>query len=108
MPSDHDLGGATAFSCCKLGNSGIGEHVAPFPPDGCVSRERDAPLLVESQNVSVVQVRMNLDLIDDRLDLTTSQQVRHHGDSAVADSNALDKADLDQLLHFLPNHVEGW
>jgi len=108
MPSDHDLGRAAAFSCRELGNDGIGDHVAPFTPDGHVCLERDAPLLVESQNISLVQVRVNLDLIDDRLDLTTSQQVHHHGDSAVADSNALDKADLDQLLHFLPNHVEGW
>ena len=37
----------------------------------------------------LVQVGMQLDLVDDRLDLAAGHEVDEHGDSAVADSNAL-------------------
>ena len=50
---------------------------------------------------------MNLNLIHDWFDFAAGEQIDHHWDCAVADGDALGKPLLHQLLHSLPDDVEG-
>ena len=74
--------------------------------DRCVSLESNTPLLVEAKYILLVEIRMDFDLVDDRLDFTASEQVHHHWNGAVADCDAFNQTLLDEGLHLLPKHME--
>ena len=50
----------------------------------------------------LLEVRMALDLINDRFNLASSEQVEKHWNGAVANSNTLGQALLHEAFHGLP------
>ena len=85
----------------------IGKDWSAISANWSIGFKSDVPLLMVLDNSVLIQVGMQLNLVDDRLDLASSQKVDQHGDSAIADCNALYETLLDKILHLLPDDMEG-
>ena len=75
--------------------------------DGGVALEIDTPLTVEGVDLLLLEVGVDLNLVDSRLDAASSNKISELGHHAVAHTNGLAEASVDKGLHVLPDDVVG-
>ena len=63
---------------------------------------------MESEHIGLIEIRVNLHLVHDWFDFAAGEKIDHHWNCAIADSDALSKPLLYELLHTPPDNVEGW
>ena len=76
--------------------------------DRTIGLNEDAKLMVVLIDSCLLEVRMALDLIDDRLDFASCNKIEKHWNGAVAHSNTPGQALLNEAFHFLPDFMVRW
>ena len=115
MPGQDNLSGRLALGCGNLQDHRVSQRVdvhkfitACLPvtrSDGSVALKVDAPLSVENVDLLLLEVGVALDLVDNRFDAAASNKIGELGHDAVAHSNRLCQAGVDEGFHLSPNHV---
>ena len=63
----------------------------------------DSQLVVESDQILLREIWVELNLIENWLVSSISEEIKKHGDCAVADTNVLNKTLIDESFHLSPN-----
>ena len=73
--------------------------------DGGVALKVHAPFLMEDVDTSLLEVGVDLDLVDCRLDASASNKISQLRDHAIADTDRLCQASVNESLHASPSDM---
>ena len=115
MPGKNDLRRSLLLGSSNLLDDWIVKHIhihilaiAHFEVAGAdrpIALYIHPKLLMELIDSFLLKIWMAFDLVDDRLDLATSQDVEQDWYCAIANANALGETFLDKPLHLRPDHM---
>mmetsp|Transcript_31942 Transcript_31942/g.42297 ORF Transcript_31942/g.42297 Transcript_31942/m.42297 type:complete len:330 (+) Transcript_31942:145-1134(+) len=115
VPGEDDLGGGLTLGRGDLRDDGVGQRVqvhkltgAGLPMAGAdrgVGLQVDAPFTVELVALLLLEVGVHLDLVHDGLDARIGEHVSEHGHHAVAHTDRLGQAGVNEGLHLGPDDM---